>query len=106
MPRRPSKNFFFAKLLRFDNATGKYNFNVNEDKFDDNIKNRSTTEGGGLDSDKTLALLSGDVLPAGWTFAKTESNTLQIRYNDTPVVSIADSGETTSISDLTAFGTI
>ena len=100
----PSKNFFFAKLLRFDNTTGKYNFNAREDKFDDNIKSREGT--GGLDSARTLSLLSGDVLPAGWTFSKTGSNALQIRYNDTPVVSIADSGEMISISDIGAYGSV
>lgn len=105
MARRPSKNFFFAKLLKFDATTQKYAFNTTEDKFDDTIKREATT-GGGLDSDKTLALLSGASLPPGWRFAKTGSNALQIRYNDTPVLSIADSGQVITISDLTAFGTM
>lgn len=101
-----SKNFFFAKLLKFDNATGKYNFNANEDKFDDNIKTRTSEGTGGLDSDKTLALLSGDVLPAGWTFAKKDDNSLLISYNDSAIVRVATDGEIISDDDVTAFGSM
>ena len=55
MARRPSKNFFFAKLLRFDAANQKYKFNTVEDKFDDTIKSRTT--GGSIDSAGTQALI-------------------------------------------------
>ena len=56
MARRPSKNFFFAKLLRFDPANQKYTFNTVEDKFDDTITSR-TTGTGSIDSAGTQALI-------------------------------------------------
>jgi len=60
MPRRPSKNFFFAKLLRFDTTSQKYKFNTGEDKFDDTIKTRTT--GGGVDSAATQDMIDSSYI--------------------------------------------
>lgn len=55
MARRPSKNFFFARLLRFDNTSNKYTFNAKEDLFDDKIKRETST--GGVDSAATQQMI-------------------------------------------------
>lgn len=61
MARRRSKNFFFAKLLRFDNTSQKYKFNTREAKFDDTIKSGST---GGVDSAATQQMIDSNYIKA------------------------------------------
>ena len=94
-----SKNFFFGKLLRFDPARGSYSLKseVGENVSDTNITSvrvADSADGG------------GNILPEGWTFTKDVNNKLVIKYNSTPVVSIADSGEVTTITDLVGYGSI
>lgn len=57
MPRRRSKNFFFAKLLRFDESTQKYAFNETEEKFDNTITSRGTSN---LDSAATQQIIDSN----------------------------------------------
>lgn len=98
MARRPSKNFFFGKLLRFDSTTGNYKLKTevgeNTTSVDETVK---VSRG---------ASVKGNILPDGWTFHKDGNNRLIISYNDTSVARIADSGEVTTITDLVGYGSI
>lgn len=51
-------------------------------------------------------IIGSNVLPEGWTFSKGSDNSLIVSYNDSDLVSIRDSGEITSISDIGAYGNI
>ena len=64
MARRPSKNFFFAKLLRFNPATQKYAFNTAEDKFDTTITSRGTSN---LDSAKVTSIVASTAVDSDKT---------------------------------------
>lgn len=61
MARRRSKNFFFAKLLRFDNSSQKYKFSTDDDKFDNTITSRTT---GGVDSAATQQMIDSNYIKA------------------------------------------
>jgi hypothetical protein len=94
-----SKNFFFGKLLRYDPTRGSYSLKT---EVGENVSSTSTTSVRAADS----ADGGGNILPDGWTFSKDANNKLVIKYNSTPVVSIADSGEVTTITDLVGYGSI
>lgn len=94
-----SKNFFFGKLLRFDNTTGSYKLKteVGENVDDKNVAevkvSRSVSE-------------EGNILPSGWTVKKDGSNSLVFSYNNTEVAKINSDGEIVSADDVTAFGSV
>ena len=94
-----SKNFFFGKLLRYDPTRGSYSLKT---EVGENISDTKTTSVRAADS----ADGGGNILPDGWTFSKDANNKLVIKYNKSAVVSIADSGEVTSITDLVGYGSI
>ena len=94
-----SKNFFFGKLLRFDNTTGSYKLKteVGENVDDKNVEEvkiaRSASD-------------SGNVLPEGWSCRKDGSNSLVFLYNNSVVAKINSDGEIVSADDVTAFGSV
>lgn len=94
-----SKNFFFGKLLRFDNATGSFKIKteVGENIDDRNVEEVKMARG---------ASDSGNVLPEGWACRKDGSNSLVFLYNDSVVAKINSDGEIVSADDVTAFGTV
>ena len=59
MPRRRSKNLFFAKLLRFNASTQKYTFNETEENFDTTITSRGTSN---LDSAATQQIIDSSYI--------------------------------------------
>ena len=99
MPRRPTKNFFFAKFLRFDDTSNSYKLKTEtgENVDDKNVEEVKIARG---------VNDAGNVLPAGWACRKDGANALVFLYNNTPVMKIAATGEITSIHDIGAFGSV
>ena len=64
MPRRRSKNFFFAKLLRFNASTQKYAFNQTEENFDTTITSRGTSN---LDSAAVSSIVASSAVDSAAT---------------------------------------
>ena len=98
MALRPSKNFFFGKMLRFDPGRNSYSIKteVNQDTTSRDITIKAATN----TSD------AGNILPPGWACRKDGANALVFLYNNTPVMKIGANGEITSNNDIGAFGSV